>query len=74
MTALLACEYLNMDDTITMSQEAAYGIEAGSSSIYAETGEVFTVEQALMALMLESANEMALALAEKNKRFCKEVC
>ena len=56
MTALLACEYLNMDDTITMSQEAAYGIEAGSSSIYAETGEVFTVEQALMALMLESAN------------------
>ena len=65
MTALLACEYLDMDDTITMSQEAAYGIEAGSSSIYAETGEVFTVEQALMALMLESANEMALALAEK---------
>ena len=54
-----------MNDTITMSQEAAYGIESGSSSIYAETGEVFTVEQALMALMLESANEMALALAEK---------
>lgn len=26
MTALLACEYLNMDDTITMSQEAAYGL------------------------------------------------
>ena len=65
MTALLACENLDMNDTITMSQEAAYGIESGSSSIYAETGEVFTVEQALMALMLESANEMALALAEK---------
>ncbi len=51
MTALLACEYLDMNDAITMSQEAAYGIEAGSFSIYAETGEVFTVEQALMALM-----------------------
>ena len=61
MTALLACENLDMNDTITMSQEAAYGIEAGSSTIYAETGEVFTVEQALMALMLESA---------KDKRFC----
>ena len=72
MTALLACEHLNMDDTITMSQEAAYGIEAGSSSIYAETGEVFTVEQALMALMLESANEMALALAEKTSGSVKK--
>lgn len=28
MTALLACEYLDMNDTITMSQEAAYGIES----------------------------------------------
>ena len=72
MTALLACEYLDMNDTITMSQEAAYGIEAGSSSIYAETGEVFTVEQALMALMLESANEMALALAEKTSGSVKK--
>ena len=72
MTALLACENLDMNDTITMSQEAAYGIESGSSSIYAETGEVFTVEQALMALMLESANEMALALAEKTSGSVKK--
>lgn len=33
MTALLACENLDINDTITMSQEAAYGIEAGSSTI-----------------------------------------
>ena len=72
MTALLACENLDMDDTITMSQEAAYGIESGSSSIYAETDEVFTVEQALMALMLESANEMALAIAEKTSGSVKK--
>ena len=72
MGVTVACEYLDMDDTITMSQEAAYGIEAGSSSIYAETGEVFTVEQALMALMLESANEMALALAEKTSGSVKK--
>jgi len=72
MTALLACENLKMSDTITMSQEAAYGIEAGSSTIYAETDEVFTVEQALMALMLESANEMALALAEKTSGSVKK--
>lgn len=72
MTALLACENLDINDTITMSEAAAYGIEAGSSSIYAETGEVFTVEQALMALMLESANEMALALAEKTSGSVKK--
>lgn len=72
MTALLACEHLDINDTLTMSESAAYGIEAGSSSIYAETGEVFTVEQALMALMLESANEMALALAEKTSGSVKK--
>lgn len=72
MTCLLACENLDMEDTITVSQEAAYGIEAGSSSIYAETGEVFTVEQALMALMLESANEIALAIAEKTSGSVKK--
>ena len=47
-----------------MSEAAAYGIEAGSSSIYADTGEIFTVEQGLMALMLESANEMAMRFGE----------
>ena len=72
MTALLVCENLDMNDSLTMSEAAAYGIEAGSSTIYAETGEVFTVEQAVMALMLESANEMALALAEKTSGSVKK--
>ena len=65
MTTLLACENLDMNGTITMSQSAAYGItESQSSSIYADTGETFTMEQAIMAVMLQSANEMTLALAE----------
>ncbi len=64
MTCLLACENLPMDTPFVMSESAAYGIESGSSSIYADTGEEFTMEQALMALMLESANEIALRLAE----------
>ena len=64
MTCLLACEHLTRTDHFVMSQSAAYGIEPGSSSIYADTGEEFTVEQAIMALMLESANEMALMLGE----------
>ncbi|MDO4519944.1 MAG: D-alanyl-D-alanine carboxypeptidase family protein [Eubacteriales bacterium] len=72
MTAYLAAEKLNMSDTLTMSQAAAYGIEPGSSSIYADTGEVFTNEQAMMGLMLESANELALALAEETSGSVKK--
>ena len=72
MTGLLACEYLDPADTITMSEAAAYGIEAGSSTIYGDVNEVFTVEQATMGLMLESANEMALALAEKTSGSVKK--
>lgn len=64
LTGLLACENLDETASFAMSEAAAYGIEAGSSSIYGDTGEEFTVEQALMGLMLESANEMALALGE----------
>ncbi len=65
LTCLLGCENLDMDAQVTLSQQAAYGIEAGSSTIYGDAGEVFTVEQCLMGLMLESANEMALAIGEE---------
>ncbi len=64
MTGLLACENLDFTQQIVMSESAAYGIEPGSSSIYGDTGEIFTPEQVMMALMLESANEMALIIGE----------
>ncbi|MBU5482107.1 D-alanyl-D-alanine carboxypeptidase family protein [Blautia sp. MSJ-19] len=65
MTALLGCENLDPSQKFTMSESAAYGIsDSNSSSIYADTGEEFTIEQALMAVMLQSANEMTLAVAE----------
>ena len=64
MTCLIACEHLDPAMRFTMSESAALGIEPGSSSIYASPDEEFTVEQAEMALMLESANEMGLMLAE----------
>lgn len=65
MTLLLGAENLNPEDPLVMSQSAAYGIEVGSSSIWADTGEEFTIEQAMMAVALESANEMSLAIAEE---------
>ena len=62
MTSLLAAEHLNMKDKIVMSQSAAYGITiSDSSSIYA-----------MMAVMLQSANEMTLALAEETSGSVKK--
>ena len=73
MTALLACEHLDMNGKLVMSESAAYGITVSdSSSIYADTGEEFTMEQAMMAVMLQSANEMTLALAENTSGSVKK--
>ena len=73
MTALLGSESLKATDKFTMSETAAHGItDTQSSSIYADTGEEFTVEQALMAVMLQSANEMTLAIAEQTSGSVKK--
>lgn len=73
MTALLAAEHLDMKDKLVMSESAAHGITiSDSSSIYADTGEELTIEQAMMAVMLQSANEMTLALAEETSGSVKK--
>ena len=72
LTGLIACENLDPSSSFAMSETAAYGIEPGSSSIYGDVDEVFTVEQALMGLMLESANEMGMALAEQTSGSVKK--
>lgn len=65
MTALLAIENLNPTDIISFSQDAIFSIERGSSHIALDVGEQITVDQALHALLLASANEVANGLAEK---------
>ena len=65
LTTLLACENLGSKDDITVSESASASVSAGDSSIYAAPGEKFTRDQALMAVMLQSANEMSVAVAEK---------
>jgi len=64
MTILLGLEHGRLDDTLTMSREAVFSIEFGSSHIALDTGERITLEQALMATMLASANEAANGIAE----------
>lgn len=64
MTALLTIENSDLSDVVTFSENAVYGIEPESSHIGIDVGEQLTVEQSLYALMLASANEVAMGLAE----------
>ncbi|NDO45721.1 D-alanyl-D-alanine carboxypeptidase family protein [Clostridium sp. MD294] len=65
MTALLAFEANKMNEIITFSHNAIYGIEPGSSHIALQEEEQITMEQAIYALLLRSANEAALGIAEQ---------
>ncbi len=65
ITCLLALENLSMADTVTLSNNAVYSIEKGSSSVGLKEGETISVEDCLKAMMIESANEAACAIAEK---------
>lgn len=60
MTALVALELGDPDQMITVSPEAV-GVEG--SSIYLTEGEQLSLEHLLYALLLESANDAAVAIA-----------
>lgn len=64
MTVLLALENSSLDETVTFSRNAVFSIERNSSHIARTDGEELTMEQCLYAIMLESANECANAVAE----------
>ena len=61
MVALLALETLDLQKTVTLSQEAA---TTPGSTAHLEAGEQFTVESLLFALLVPSGNDAAVALAE----------
>lgn len=64
MTAYLALENGDLNSKITMSEDAVWGIERGSSHIALDVGEQITLEDALYAVLLVSANEAAWGVAE----------
>lgn len=66
MSLLLICEALNdgrmkPDDVVTCSEHAA---SMGGSQIYLEPGETMSVEDMLKSVVLGSANDAVVALAE----------
>lgn len=64
MTALLALENSQLTDQVTMTATGVSGVTDGGANISAQLDEVFTMEQCLYAMMLSSANDIALQVAE----------
>jgi len=60
MTALVAIENSSLDECVTVPKEAV-GIEG--SSVYLEEGETLPMESLLYAVLLQSANDAAAAIA-----------
>ncbi|MTI48486.1 MAG: D-alanyl-D-alanine carboxypeptidase [Firmicutes bacterium] len=61
MTGILAIENCDLDEEVVIPREATLGIEG--SHIALEPGEVLTMENLLYALLIESANDAAKAIA-----------
>jgi D-alanyl-D-alanine carboxypeptidase (penicillin-binding protein 5/6) len=64
MTALVVLERADPDDVVTVSEEAAGPRVAGISGLGLQAGERIRVRELLYALLLQSANDAAEALAE----------
>lgn len=64
MTCLVALENSNLDEQVTMTETGVAEVTDGSANISSQLGEVFTMEQCLYAIMVGSANDIALQVAE----------
>lgn len=61
MTAIVAIENGNLDDSVTVSKRAA---EIWGSTIGLKKGQKYTLRELLFGLMLPSGNDAAIAIAE----------
>lgn len=64
MTGMLALKNAEMADVITMSSDAVFSIDRDSSHVALDVDEQITLEQAMYALSIESANDAANGIAE----------
>ena len=64
MTCLLALEYGGLYDVVPVTESALEGMDPDGSSAELSPGEEYTLEELLYCLMVASANDAALVLAE----------
>ena len=78
MTALLAIENTtDYDERVYFSEEAVFSLPYGSSNIAMNDGETISMDEAMHAVLLSSANEVSNAVAEHisgtNEEFTKRM-
>lgn len=62
LTGLLAVELGDMSDEITFTDDIIFSIDRSSSHIALQNGETITLEQAMYAMSIESANDAAAGI------------
>ena len=64
MTCLLAMEYGDISDSITVTDSALAGLDPAGSAAGLKAGETYSLEELLYCLMVKSANDAAAVIAE----------
>ena len=64
LTCLIAAEQCAPDEMVYMSHDAIYDTPRDSNHIALDEGEAITMEQALSAILIRSANEVSFGVAE----------
>ena len=64
LTVLVALENAELTDTVTVSEDSLSFLEYGDAYIGMKPGEEISMEDALYAILLASANEVSYAVAE----------
>ena len=64
LTALVALENGQLTDTVTFSHDSVAFLQSGDSSVGLKEGNIISLDQALHATLLASANEAAYAVGE----------
>lgn len=64
LTTLIASEKCSLDETVTFSYDAVFGIPAGSNHVAMNVGDTLSMEKCLEAILVRSANEVSYAIAE----------
>lgn len=64
MTAILVVENCELDEIVTVSENAVHSVPSGYVNANLQVGEEITVEDLLYAMLIPSANDAANALAE----------
>ncbi len=64
LTAILVVENCELDEIVTVSENAVFSVPSGYVNANLQVGEEITVEDLLYAMLIPSANDAANALAE----------